>query len=152
MSGDDERLWAELVETFHASPDEEKRRWPEEENVDADDSEAGDADATMDAPAEKPQPSTAGHGAPPELQATEAADHYIPPPPPPFPQADAITVLAWVAVLGTPVFLTATVLLGRSVSGWLGAVLAGAFIGGFVLLITRLRGHDPYDPDDGAVV
>jgi hypothetical protein len=29
---------------------------------------------------------------------------------------------------------------------------AGAFIGGFVVLVARLRGHDPYDPDDGAVV
>lgn len=151
MPGDDERLWAELVETFHASPDDEKRRWPEAEDVEPD----GDDGSTAGRAPAEPEATTTPLSPPPDpagARRPEADDHYVPPPPPPFPRTDAITVLAWVGVIGTPVFLTASVLLGRSVSGWLAALAAGAFIGGFAILVTRLRGHDPYDPDDGAVV
>ena len=28
----------------------------------------------------------------------------------------------------------------------------GAFVGGFATLVARMRGRNPYDPDDGAVV
>ena len=31
-------------------------------------------------------------------------------------------------------------------------VKADVFVVGFATLVVRLRGHDPYDPDDGAVV
>lgn len=160
MSRDDEQVWAELVETFHAPSDDEARRWPAAEDVDPEqakgqaesDDDAGDPDHPTgdqrDAArrAEHPAHTTE------QQRAADPGEHFVPPPPPPLPSTDLITRLAWVGVLGTPVVFLLIALLGQSVSGVVGAMGAGAFIGGFVILIARLRGHDPHDPDDGAVV
>ncbi|MFW5899051.1 MAG: hypothetical protein ACOCUN_01135 [Jiangellaceae bacterium] len=111
---------------------------------------------------ERPEASPAGPGGTPEGGGDHPAasrpseydpeEHFVPPAPPPLPRTDLITRLAWLCVLGTPLFFLLALIAGRPVSGFLGALGAGAFIGGFVLLVVRLRGHDPYDPDDGAVV
>jgi hypothetical protein len=160
VSRDDEQIWAELVESFRSSPDAETRQWPAAENIDPElsDSPAGERDAPneRDVPAESAQPDEpartdhrdTGH----RDSAYDTDEHYVPPPPPPLPRTDLITRAAWASVLGIPVVLTLVVLLGLSVNGWIGVLCAGAFIGGFVVLVARLRGHDPYDPDDGAVV
>ncbi len=148
MSRDDEQIWAELVESFHASPEGEKRQWPAAENIDP---ELSGSDRGRETPAEAAppsQPARAHH----RESADDSDEHFVPPPPPPLPKADLITRAAWASVLGIPVVLTLVVLFGGSVSGWIGALCAGAFIGGFIVLVARLRGHDPYDPDDGAVV
>jgi hypothetical protein len=151
VSRDDEQVWAELVEAFHSSPDSEARHWPDAENVDPDAVDEPDRSVQADEPAteavDAPEPP-----APPASESDPADEHFVPPPPPPLPSTDLITRAAWASVLGVPVFLTLVVLLGRSLNGWLTALCAGAFIGGFAILVARLRGHDPYDPDDGAVV
>ena len=151
MSRDDEQVWAELVESFHSSPDGDTRQWPAAENVDPE--QSSDADAADDKSPTAPIPDP--HRAPASERVSPGQDpdeHFVPPTPPPLPSTDLITRAAWISVLGVPIFLIAIVLLGRSITGWIGALCAGAFIGGFVVLIARLRGHDPYDPDDGAVV
>lgn len=148
MSRDDDQVWAELVESFHASPDDEARQWPAAENVDPEVPNA--SEDKRDEPRTPTGPHTAGELAGASVQDTD--EHFVPPPPPPLPSADLITRAAWASVLGVPIFLTFVVLLSISVSGWIAALCAGAFIGGFVVLVARLRGHDPYDPDDGAVV
>lgn len=148
MSRDDDQIWAELVESFHASPEDETRQWPAAENVDPDVPNASDdKQDESGAPASR---HTAEEMAGASVQDTD--EHFVPPPPPPLPSTDLITRAAWAGVLGVPILLTLVVLLRISVSGWIAALCAGAFIGGFVVLVARLRGHDPYDPDDGAVV
>lgn len=148
MSRDDDQVWAELVESFHASQEDETRQWPAAENVDPEVPNA--SDDKQDELGTPAGPHTAGGMAGAPVQDTD--EHFVPPPPPPLPSTDLITRAAWASVLGVPILLTVVVLLGISVGGWFAALCAGAFIGGFVVLVTRLRGHDPYDPDDGAVV
>ncbi|HEU4543615.1 MAG TPA: hypothetical protein VFR23_20955 [Jiangellaceae bacterium] len=153
MSRDDEQVWAELVESFHSSPDDTARQWPAAENLDPERSNTSDdePDEPREA-AEKSHSDALESAATHRARAHEPEEHFVPPTPPPLPSTDLITRAAWASVLGVPIFLTVVVLLGRSVSGWLGAACAGAFVGGFAVLVARLRGHDPYDPDDGAVV
>ncbi len=161
MARDDEQVWAELVENFHSSSGGERPQWPAAENVDpesdaahrdlpvaGDDRSARHGTARNDETAAAHADRPAAEGAPEH----DPEGHFVPPSPPPIPRTDLITRLAWVCVLGTPLLFLLAVIAGRPVSGLLGALGAGAFIGGFVLLVMRLRGHDPYDPDDGAVV
>lgn len=157
MSRDDEQVWAELVESFNTPADDEARAWPAAENVDPDlgddSSEHGDGSDSVDTTAPVGSAGGADVGAArPSESAPDPEEHFVPPSPPPLPSTDVITRLAWVGALGTPVVFTGAALLGASISGWAATIGAAAFIGGFALLITRLKGHDPYDPDDGAVV
>jgi hypothetical protein len=130
VSRDDEQVWADLVEAFHASPDEDPR-WPvsQDDRLDVDDQAA------------KPS-------GPPG----EAEDHFVPPPPPPLPRGDRVSRLAWAGVLGVPVFLVVAVALGWRLPSWVTTLAVIVLFVGFATLVTRLRGHDPHDPDDGAVV
>lgn len=82
----------------------------------------------------------------------EDNDRYVPPAPPPLPRGDFLTTLAWVGVLGGPLFLLIAALAWHDMPAEL--ILAGvaAFIGGFVLLVARMPNEHPDDPDDGAVV
>ncbi len=90
----------------------------------------------------------------PEDAPDDPDDHYVPPPPPPLPRLDPLTKLAWVGVLGGPLYLLFT-----NVFGWVPVEGAGvlallAFIGGFVGLVYRMKDDrgDDTDSDDGAVV
>ncbi|HEX6339191.1 MAG TPA: hypothetical protein VFZ85_19710 [Jiangellaceae bacterium] len=148
MSRDDDQIWAELVESFHASSENQDRQWPAAENVDPE--VPNTSDDKQDEPAKPTGSHTVGEKS--GVAVPDTDEHFVPPPPPPLPSTDLITRAAWASVLGVPIFLTLVVLLRISVSGWIAALCAGAFIGGFVVLVARLRGHDPYDPDDGAVV
>ena len=152
MSRDEEQVWAELVETFHTPSGDETRQWPAAEDVEPEQPPADDRPSDDDHnDGEDPNLEPAG-SAPPRRPAPPTDEHFVPPTPPPLPSTDLITRLAWVGVLGTPIVFLAIVLFGLSVPGIVAAVGAAAFVGGFVILVARLRGHDPYDPDDGAVV
>ncbi len=155
MSRDEEQIWAELVESFHADSGD-THQWPAAEDVDHDHAETGNQDSAADDQDGRdengyPAPEPVG-SAPPTRPAPDPEEHFVPPAPPPLPSTDLITRLAWAGVLGTPVVFLAIVLFGLSVPGIVAAAGAAAFVGGFVILVARLRGHDPYDPDDGAVV
>ena len=80
----------------------------------------------------------------------EAEDEgYEPPHPPPIPRpADAVGRFAWAGVLGGPVVVVASNLLGWD--DWLAGLGVVATIGGFVALIARMKDRD--GDDDGAVV
>ena len=135
MSRDDEQVWADLVEAFHASPDEDPR-WPVSEDSRLDTDDPPQATASDSTPT-----------GPPEVE-----DHFVPPPPPPLPRGDRVSRLAWAAVLGVPLFLVVAVALGWRLPSWATTLAVIALLAGFATLVTRLRGHDPHDPDDGAVV
>ncbi|WP_282691830.1 hypothetical protein [Streptomyces sp. CC208A] len=96
---------------------------------------------------------------PEEAPGGGAADegHFVPPEPPPLPEADATTKFAWLAVIGGPVLMLVAVLLQWDMTWWLTTLCIGGFLGGFVTLVARMKGDDEdddgyNDPGRGAVV
>ncbi|CAM5361715.1 hypothetical protein [Streptomyces griseomycini] len=80
--------------------------------------------------------------------------HFVPPEPPPLPEADATAKFAWLGVLGGPLLLLLAVLLGWEMTWWLTTLSIGGFLGGFATLVMRMRtdDEDDEDPGRGAVV
>ncbi|MGW6020804.1 hypothetical protein [Streptomyces sp. NPDC055099] len=105
-----------------------------------------------------------GGAGPRDYDAPEASDddlgaddegHFVPPEPPPLPAADVTAKFAWLAVLGGPLLLLLTVLLGWQMTWWLATLSIGGFLGGFATLVSRMKGDDDEedeDPGRGAVV
>lgn len=140
---DEEAAWAAIVAGFDTVPADPVPRWPVSEDL-----------------AERPGPGpVAGPAGPtastaPGPAAEDPADHYVPPPPPPLPQADPVTRLAWMGVVGGPLFFLLTALLQTQVPALLAFLGIAAFVAGFVTLVARMpdRPGPDDDPDDGAVV
>ncbi|MEU0911697.1 hypothetical protein ACH4KU_00930 [Streptomyces althioticus] len=80
--------------------------------------------------------------------------HFVPPEPPPLPEADATSRFAWLGVLGAPVLLLLAILLGWEMTWWLTTACIGGFLGGALTLVMRMRtdDEDDEDPGRGAVV
>ncbi|MFB7940857.1 hypothetical protein [Streptomyces sp. NPDC056049] len=83
--------------------------------------------------------------------------HFVPPEPPPLPEADATTKFAWLGVVGGPVLMLVAVLLQWDMTWWLTTLCIGGFLGGFATLVARMKGDDEDDdgyddPGRGAVV
>ncbi|MFI8187914.1 hypothetical protein ACIF8T_03755 [Streptomyces sp. NPDC085946] len=80
--------------------------------------------------------------------------HFVPPEPPPLPEADATAKFAWLGVLGAPVLLLLAVLLGWDMTWWLATLCIGGFLGGIAALVLRMKpdDEDDDDPGRGAVV
>ncbi len=150
----DELAWAALIAGFHTPSVDEVPRWPASEDID----EPAVADPT-DLAAGRDSESTGFQTMPwpPAAPATAVPaedDHFEPPPPPPIPVPDTLGRFAWAAVLGGPLFLVVATLVGLEASGWPGLLALGAFMGGFVTLVARMKDRPPTDlgGDDGAVV
>ncbi|MFM9444109.1 hypothetical protein [Streptomyces acidiscabies] len=75
--------------------------------------------------------------------------HFVPPEPPPLPEADATSKFAWLGVVGGPVLLLLAVLLGWDMTWWLATVGIGGFLGGFATLVMRMRTDEEGDDDPG---
>ncbi|MFK0153893.1 hypothetical protein ACIQVL_01990 [Streptomyces sp. NPDC090499] len=75
--------------------------------------------------------------------------HFVPPEPPPLPEADATAKFAWLGVVGGPLLLLLAVLLGWDMTWWLATLGIGGFLGGFVTLVTRMKTDDEEDGDPG---
>lgn len=149
---DEDAAWAALVAGFDAEPAPGAApAWPEAENV------------AEEPPAPQPPP-------PParsivvhpvikgprdfELEDDDEDAHFVPPEPPPLPDADVTTKFAWIAVLGGPLLLLTFVLFQLELTWWAILVGVGGFLGGFATLVARMRTGDDDDdrPDGGAVV
>ncbi|GGP35838.1 hypothetical protein [Streptomyces calvus] len=80
--------------------------------------------------------------------------HFVPPEPPPLPEADVTSKFAWLGVLGGPLLLLLAILLGWEMTWWLNTLCIGGFLGGFATLVVRMRtdDEDDDDPGRGAVV
>lgn len=162
----DDATWEGIVASFQTTDPRQPRSWPSAEDVDPDDTDAGNRAGDPDTPtvtlitegaqsaaegwADLPdagQPGRPGRSSAPR----DPVDHFVPPPPPPLPEADRTTRIAWACVIGGPVLFLIALLLGWQLSSW--AQLAGvaALVGGFVTLVTRMRDRDD-EPDDGAIV
>ncbi|MCX2922517.1 hypothetical protein [Streptomyces sp. NEAU-W12] len=75
--------------------------------------------------------------------------HFVPPEPPPLPEADVTSRFAWLGVLGGPVLLLLAILLGWEMTWWLTTLCIGGFLGGFATLVMRMRTGDEEDDDPG---
>ncbi|GGZ54032.1 hypothetical protein GCM10010387_55090 [Streptomyces inusitatus] len=94
---------------------------------------------------------------PPKDDDLDASDegHFVPPEPPPLPEADATAKFAWLAVIGGPVLMLFAVLFRWDMTWWLTSLCVGGFLGGFVTLVARMSSGDDEDHEDpgrGAVV
>lgn len=75
--------------------------------------------------------------------------HFVPPEPPPLPEADVTAKFAWLAVIGGPVLMLLAVLFQWEMTWWLTTVCIGGFLGGFVTLVARMQHGDEEDDDPG---
>ncbi|MFB7915080.1 hypothetical protein [Streptomyces sp. NPDC056061] len=99
-----------------------------------------------------------GVGGPRDYEVAEPKDddfddtdegHFVPPEPPPLPEADVTAKFAWLAVVGGPVLMLVAVLLRWEMTWWLTTVCIGGFLGGFVTLVARMNDDDEDDDDPG---
>ncbi|MFF8843719.1 hypothetical protein ACF08N_13530 [Streptomyces sp. NPDC015127] len=105
-----------------------------------------------------------GGGGPRDYKVAEPSDddfdesdegHFVPPEPPPLPEADVTAKFAWLAVVGGPVLMLVAVLLRWDMTWWLTTLCIGGFLGGFATLVARMSSGDDEEDDDpgrGAVV
>lgn len=133
---DEEAAWAQIVAGYDDEPEER---------------------APAPGPAVRSYTVYAAGTGPRDWQAPDAEDeeHFVPPEPPPLPEADTTTKFGWLGALGGPLLLLAAVLFRFDVTWWLLTLGVGGFIGGCFTLATRLRpgDEDDYDePGGGAVV
>ncbi|MCT9088101.1 hypothetical protein N4G70_04400 [Streptomyces sp. ASQP_92] len=79
--------------------------------------------------------------------------HFVPPEPPPLPEADAAAKFAWLGVIGGPLLLILAAIFGWDMTWWLTLLGVGGFLGGIATLFARMRpDEDDDDPGRGAVV
>ncbi|TQK43966.1 hypothetical protein FBY35_5443 [Streptomyces sp. SLBN-118] len=157
-------LEGDLNETPNRGP---KGRSAEQPEPGADDDGDGDGDDARDA--DRPALGSSitfapGVGGPRDYRVTEPRDedlddgdegHFVPPEPPPLPEADVTARFAWLAVVGGPVLMLIAVLLQWDMTWWLTTLCVGGFLGGFATLVARMSHGDDEDDDDpgrGAVV
>lgn len=79
-------------------------------------------------------------------------ERFVPPEAPPITSTDLVSRLAWLGVLGGPLFLLVAALVSHALPAIVVLLTLGAFIGGFVTLVVRLPRDRGDDGDDGAVV
>lgn len=84
--------------------------------------------------------------------APDPEDRFIPPPPPPLPRPEPRRLLAWLGLFGVPAFVLVSVVAGLSLPQWLGLILMGWFVGGFIFLVASMRPGERDGYDDGAVL
>ncbi|GAA1934769.1 hypothetical protein GCM10009716_47290 [Streptomyces sodiiphilus] len=177
---DEEAAWAQIVAGYGARPAEPPGVWPRAEEVDRTDTVDRPAEREeTDRPAVPPEaggrpegdtltkpgsgplddssPSGQWSGTGPRDWAPEEEDegHFVPPEPPPLPETDMTTKMAWLGAVGGPLLLVLTVLFQQDMTWWIVTLGVGGFLGGFATLVARMRdGRDDEwtDPGSGAVV
>lgn len=156
MSREEDRAWAELIDSFNAPTvsGDAPGSWPESENIDPDERppDDGPADDYRDASITFESPDDAEPPASSSLGDDTPSDHFVPPTPAPIPHGDPITRFAWAGVIAGPAILIIVTALSWTPPRIIAMLAVGGFIGGFITLIARLRGHHPDDPDNGAVL
>jgi hypothetical protein len=150
---DEAQAWQSIVATLERPDDPEAIRWPSEAEVRDDARRAASpttptddgADEWADARPEAPE-------VPEELLGGDDDDEFVPPVAPPIPTADAVTRLAWIGLIGGPLYMFLSVFLGWDIDDLGGLLAVGAFVGGFVTLVARMKDRPPLDEsdDDGA--
>jgi hypothetical protein len=108
----------------------------------------------FEAPEHPPLSSRLLRNAPKDEPEEDVEDHFVPEPPPPLPEADRVTRLAWAGLVGGPALIVLSALLGIGLDGWVMVASLAAFLGGFLTLVLRMgdRRSDDDGWDDGAVL
>ena len=162
-----DQVWEQIIAGFDAAPTDPIPRWPAEEDLVPDGDAADEADGgwrdgrvirrvdTGDGASSTAQDADDGTGVEP-AGTDPAADegHFVPPEPPPLPEVEPITRMAWIGVVGGPALLLVAAVLGWELAGPIALVAVGAFVAGFGTLVTRMKDRPPTDlgGDDGAVL
>jgi hypothetical protein len=87
-----------------------------------------------------------------EVDEAQDDEGYVPPEPPPLPRGDTVSRLAWVGVLGAPLFFMIAALFWRDAPTVLIFVAVAAFVAGFAALVVRMPDRRDDGDDDGARV
>lgn len=147
---DVESLFADIVAGYDAPATDPVPRWSVLEDADA---------LPPFEPPERPPLSSrllrsSGPAEPAPVPDHEVDDHFVPDPPPPLPESDRVTRLAWAGLIGGPVLIMIAAVFGLSLGGWVLVAALAAFLGGFATLILRMgdRRSDDDGWDDGAVL
>jgi hypothetical protein len=152
-----DQAWAELVAGLESSPDESRQgsglssRLIRRHERSADDEHPEPPDNA------EPSATPVSAGGPRDYAVADDEvieelldDGFVPPEPPPLPRPrDVVDKVAWGGAIGGPALLVSSSVMGWG--SWLGGIGVAAFIGGFVLLVTRMRNERDHD-DPGAVV
>jgi hypothetical protein len=162
---DEDAAWAALIAGYDDEPEPgTAAAWPDAENVPDAPEPAADSDRPDSTPPAvstvlPPNRSIVIHPVISGPRDFELADddedaHFVPPEPPPLPDADVTTKFAWLAVLGGPLLLLAFILFQIELTWWAITVGIGGFLGGFATLVARMRTGEDDDemPGGGAVV
>ena len=96
------------------------------------------------------EPTTDGSDTLDEDAPADTDEHFVPPPPPPLPKPPPARLLAWLGLFGVPTFVLVTLVAGISLPSWLGLLLMGWFVGGFVFLVASMKPDPGGGSDDGA--
>jgi hypothetical protein len=159
---DEEAAWAEIIAGYGDEPTDPPGVWPKGDELDLTDTVDRTAAGAREEHEEheEHEDDEEREGQPEGPRDWEAAEdedegHFVPPEPPPLPQTDLTTKLAWAAVLGGPLLLIGAALLQQEMTWWLATIGIGGFLGGFGTLVARMRdGSDDEwpNPGGGAVV
>ena len=150
---DEDAAWEAIIAGWDLTATDPVPRWPVSEDVDPRAPEPPPTSRVIRAASTDPEDAIVfgpRDHAPPE----DPEEHYVPPPPPPLPRIDPLTKLAWIGVLGGPLWLVLVKAFDwmPAVEGT-GVLAVVAFIAGFVGLVYRMKDDpDDSDRDDGAVV
>ncbi len=147
---DEDAIFAEIVAGFGKTPTDVS--WPDEENL----GPGNDSDDRQDSTGRLPTARVVYYSETPapkeDFPEPDDEGHYEPPPPPPLPTGDPVTRLAWLCLVGGPLYILATVVFRWQSPGWAAFFAVAAFIGGFVTLVLRMGDEPRDDDDDGAVI
>ncbi len=147
----DDHTWAAIIASYRAES-AGTSGWPDAENVDpsAEQDTNGPRDAARSGAGSAEWPE---QRVPSRRPVEDPTDHFEPPAPPPLPVADSTTRLAWAGVVGGPVLLLLSVVLGWELASWAQVAGVTAMVVGFVTLVARMRdGSEDDGGDSGAVV
>jgi hypothetical protein len=152
---DEDAAWRLIVDNYgerarlDPAPTDPADRRP----LDRPDAAARPAPDPPSLPRERRVPLTPGPPAQdPVRPGRHAEEHFVPPEPPPLPQATPARRLAWIGLFATPLLMILAVIFGWTFPTWLSLGMVAAFIGGFVFLIATMPRDRGDDWDDGAVV
>ena len=155
---DFDAAWREIVAGYGKTGTDQVARWSPAEDVETDTPNAAGSWRVLRR-SEPEDPEDEGWGVPEDRPRLDLPDqveieeeHYVPPPPPPLPRIDFHTKLAWVGVIGGPLFLILFTALDWSPIAGANFFAIAAFVGGFASLVYRMKDDPPNHGDDGAIV
>jgi hypothetical protein len=152
---DVDSLFARIVADFDHGDESPVPPWPVAEDASDSDSDTAEPEPPARPPLSSRLLRSRPHGeGPAAVEEDDSEGHFVPPPPPPLPEADRITRFAWVAMLGGPLLIVMSALLHIGLDSTIVLIALGAFLGGFVTLVARMRDRAPQDDgwDDGAIL